>query len=60
MQIRGIDIIDILPKGWCPIRDATTVPNGYVLVTNNKSHFGGERKIALIREEKLKESKKGE
>lgn len=43
-----------LPKGWVPIKGTLTSPNGYTWVSNNKSRFGGERKSAIIKNDKLK------
>lgn len=43
-----------LPKGWVKIKGALTAPNGYTWVSNNKSRFSGERKSALIKNDKLK------
>lgn len=38
-----------MPKGWKVLSGATTAPKGYVWITNGKSHFGGDRKTALIK-----------
>lgn len=43
-----------LPKGWVPIKGTLTSPNGYTWVSNNKSRFSGERKSAIIKNDKLK------
>ena len=43
-----------LPKGWVPIKGTLTAPNGYTWVSNNKSRFSGERKSAIIKNDKLK------
>lgn len=47
-------LIDYMPTGWKVIQGALTAPIGYVWICNGKSHFGGERKQALIREEFIK------
>lgn len=43
-----------LPKGWTRIEGALTAPRGYTWVSNNKSRFSGERKSALIKNDKLR------
>ena len=58
------DVINELPKGWKRVEGATTAPNGYVVVSNNQSRFGGDRETKLIKQEdylnsvKQSESKK--
>jgi len=37
------------PRGWIKTRGATTAPKGYYWVSNGKSRFSGERKIALVK-----------
>lgn len=43
-----------LPKDWVSIKGALTSPDGYTWVSNNKSRFSGERKSAIIKNDKLK------
>lgn len=45
---RGLPLLDKLPEGWVVV-NATTLPDDYVMVSNNKSRFGGERKLAVIK-----------
>ncbi len=45
-----VKVLKRLPKNWKPIKGARTAPRGYVWVSNNKSLFGGQRKIALIKD----------
>lgn len=45
------DVINELPKGWKRVEGATTAPNGYVVVSNNQSRFGGDRETKLIKQE---------
>lgn len=45
-------VYDKLPKGWVVIKRATTAPCGYKWITNNKSRFSGERKLAFIYDRK--------
>ncbi len=44
-----VPVFEDIPRGWSVIKGATTAPRGYVWVSNNKSHFGGERKQALVK-----------
>ena len=44
-----IEVISKMPDGWSVIKGASTAPNGFVWVSNKKSHFGGERKQALLK-----------
>ena len=39
-----------LPKNWKQVKGATTAPNGFIWVSNNKSLFGGKRQMALIKD----------
>lgn len=52
------DIVDTVPDGWEKVQGITTVPNGYVAITNGKSRFGdGEkRETKLISEENYKQN----
>lgn len=45
-------VYDKLPKGWVIIKGATTAPCGYKWISNNKSRFSGERKLAFIYDRK--------
>lgn len=45
-----------IPEDWVVVNGATTVPNGYVLICNNKSRFSGQRKIALLEVKHEKDS----
>lgn len=45
------DVIKELPKGWKKVEGATTAPNGYIVVSNNKSRFDGNRETKLIKQE---------
>lgn len=42
-------VYNSIPSGWAKIEGANTAPIGYVWVSNNKSHFSGERKQALLK-----------
>ena len=46
---KEIKIYNELPKGWRIKQNATTAPNGYVWICNNKSHFSGEYKSGLLK-----------
>ena len=46
---KGIKIITELPEGWKVNDGATTAPDGYVWVNNNKPLFGGQYKHALLK-----------
>lgn len=48
-----VDAYDSVPKGWKKIKGAQTAPRGYTWYSNNKSHFSGERKQALVRDRKM-------
>jgi len=52
------DIVDTVPDGWKKDQGVTTVPNGYVAITNGKSRFadGEKRETKLIREENYKQN----
>lgn len=52
------DIVDTVPDGWKKDQGVTTVPNGYVAITNGKSRFadGEKRETKLIREENYKQT----
>ena len=50
------DIISELPEGWKRVEGATTAPNGYVVVSNNESRFGGGRETKLMKEEEFKKA----
>lgn len=50
------DVIKELPSGWKRVEGATTAPNGYVVVSNNKSRLGGERETKLIKQEDFEKS----
>ena len=45
------DVIEELPEGWKRVEGALTAPNGYIVVSNNKSRFGGDRETKLIKQE---------
>lgn len=38
-----------IPKGWIKTKGATTAPSGFIWVSNGKSRFSGQRKIALVK-----------
>lgn len=42
------NVYSAMPKGWKVIDGATTAPKGYTWISNGKSAFGGNRKIALV------------
>lgn len=48
IEIKGktYDLYQSIPQGWKV--DGGNAPRGYILICNNKSRFGGERKIGLI------------
>jgi hypothetical protein len=46
-SLNGLPVFEEIPKGWV-IVNATTVPNGYKMISNNNSRFYGNRKLALI------------
>lgn len=46
---RGIKIYKELPKGWVINTLATTNPDGYVWISNNKSLFDRTRKHGLLK-----------
>lgn len=48
VTFRGLPLLDELPKDWVII-NATTLPDDYVMVSNNKSRFSGKRKLAVIK-----------
>lgn len=45
---RDLPILDRLPENWVVV-NATTLPDDYVMVSNNKSRFSGKRKLAVIK-----------
>ncbi len=45
---KSLPVYDAMPEGWSVNHGAVTAPRGYVLITNGKSFFGGERKSALM------------
>ena len=47
-KIKGIDCYDSIPNGWKIIQGAVTAPKGYTWISNNKSHFSGQRKTGLV------------
>lgn len=47
---KGVDVYDTMPQGWKEVTNAQTAPIGYIWISNNKSHFCGERKSALLLE----------
>lgn len=42
------DIYPTLPENWAITQGATMAPRGYVIIDNQKSRFGGERKHGLM------------
>ena len=38
-----------MPLGWAEVQGAITAPNGYILISNNKSRFSKKRKLALLK-----------
>ena len=46
------DVIEELPEGWKRVEGALTAPNGYIVVSNNKSRFGGDRETKLLKQAK--------
>jgi hypothetical protein len=51
--IKGFTVLDNIPRGWSIVRGATTAPNGYVIISNNKSRFFGKRETAISETGKL-------
>lgn len=43
-------VYETLPNGWIILKGATTAPKGYKWISNNKSRFSGERKLAFLKE----------
>lgn len=43
-----IPVYDEIPKGWKILEGALTAPRGYKWITNGKSIFAKERKIAFL------------
>ena len=43
-----MEILDHIPDGWAVVRDAANIPDGFVLVRNKKSRFGGGYKSAMV------------
>lgn len=54
MKYRDKDypVYETLPDGWIILKGATTAPKGYKWISNNKSRFSGERKLAFIYDRK--------
>lgn len=46
---KGVKIVNEMPKDWIITEGATTAPNGYEWINNNRSMFDGERKTALLK-----------
>lgn len=44
-----LPILTELPKDWVVVENTNTQPIGFVFVSNNKSRFGTERKLALLK-----------
>ena len=42
-------LLDYIPEGWKPLKNASVQPLGYQWYWNGKSLFGGEYKDALIK-----------
>lgn len=47
-KINGTPVLNRMPDGWRKLEGATTAPQGYVWICNNKSRMSGERETALI------------
>lgn len=45
----GVPFYCEMPDGWAVIKEATTAPNGYVWINNQKSVFSDEYEHALLR-----------
>ena len=43
-----MEILDHIPDGWAVVRDAANIPDGFVLVRNKQSRFGGSYKSAMV------------
>lgn len=47
-----VELYTSMPSGWRRIIGAMTAPRGSIWICNGKSHFSGERKKALLVDEK--------
>ena len=46
--VKNWDVFSAIPEGWHIVPEATTIPNGYQLISNGQSLFSGKRETALI------------
>lgn len=44
-----LPILNTLPESWVIVTGTNTQPIGFVFISNNKSRFGTERKLALLK-----------
>jgi len=44
-------IYTAIPEGWSLVKGATNHPHGYAWISNGKSLFDPERRIALLKED---------
>ncbi len=49
-----VQYFDEIPFGWMPIKGATTAPVGYEWISNGKSRFSADYRIALVKETQKK------
>ena len=49
--MKGVIVLDHVPKGWKILEGAMTAPRGYKWIYNGESLFSGKRKTALVPEE---------
>lgn len=47
-RIKKLDVFSNIPEGWHIVPEATTIHNGYQLISNGQSLFSGKRETALI------------
>lgn len=50
-----VQYFDEIPFGWMPIKGAMTAPVGYEWISNGKSRFSADYRIALVKEVQKKE-----
>ena len=51
-RIKNWDVFSAIPEEWHIVLGATTIPNGYQLISNGQSLFSGKRETALIEYER--------
>lgn len=48
-DMKNLKTFTELPKNWIIVTGTNTQPIGFVFISNNKSRFGTERELALLK-----------